>query len=712
MSLGTLTIDLAANLAGLESDLGRAQRLFDANARNFQRTVASTAKVAAGVAAAGAVGMAALTKAAIDNADAMYKQSQITGVQIGELSKLAHAGEGADVEFSDLTGSLGKFNKGIVAAAEGTGAQADAFKILGINIKNTDGSLKTTNELFGEVAQAFSQVEDGANKTAIAQDLFGKSGAALIPLLNGGKQGLKDAGDELERMGGVLDEKTGKAAEKFNDNLHALNKSLANMGTVIAKDATEPLAELSDVLSDPKTQEGIAAIASGIVSISASAIKAVGGLSSLLVSLKDYANGIGNGFAKGDIENKLKRMQTLKKEMSGEWFSADVLFGGATKDLTSGFDAKLKEYKELEKTVAAELKEMQSAKSSQELPTVSPDASKNLQKMVDGYNAGKIAAEELAATQKKANEEAARFKEGLDAELAAMRERATLGMNATELQKIQYRTLHGDLQKATAQTVALFEIEAKRIDLVAERQKADDLAAKSAADLKAIKESLMEGDERINYTYDEMIKKIKELGLTVEETDALIDRANKKRAEGLKKGTEEINEITKNMYRDMQSGIGDAIYDGLSGRKVDILQVFEDMIKKMIAQAIAADIMGAMFPKGMGGTGGSGGGKVGIGALFEGIGGLFGGGKAVGGPVTSGKFYEVGENNRPELFASGGRQYLIPGNSGRVGAVGGGGSNVININLSGIKDSKEARQASGAVSRAVAAGIARTQRYS
>lgn len=711
MSLGTLTIDLAANLAGLESDLGRAQRLFDANARNFQRTVAGTAKVAAGVAAAGAVGMAALTKAAIDNADAMYKQSQITGVQIGELSKLAHAGEGADVEFGDLTGSLGKFNKGIVAAAEGTGAQADAFKILGINIKNTDGSLKTTNELFGEVAQAFSQVEDGANKTAIAQDLFGKSGAALIPLLNGGKQGLKDAGDELERMGGVLDEKTGRAAEKFNDNLTAINKSLAHLGTIIAKEATEPLADLSDVLSDPATQEGFANIAKGIVGVGKAAAESLAFLGNFTKFIGEELSAKINGIALDDLprlEGLLAELEAVRGKGSiNRFFTAsnyqdDAVLENAiavTKKQIA-FIAKLNSERPAAKTGA------------DELPTMSPEASKNLQKMVDGYNAGKIAAEELAATQKKANEEAARFKEGLDAELAAMRERASLGMNATELQKIQYRTLHGDLQKATAQTVALFEIEARRIDLVAEQQKADEAAKKVAQDRQAIIESLMTDEERINYTYDEMIKKIKELGLTVEETDALIDRANKKRAEGLKKGTEEINEITKNMYRDMQSGIGDAIYDGLSGRKVDILQVFEDMIKKMIAQAIAADIMGAMFPKGMGGTGGSGGGKVGIGALFEGIGGLFGGGKAVGGPVTSGKFYEVGENNRPELFASGGRQYLIPGNSGRVGAVGGGGSNVININLSGIKDSREARQASGAVSRAVAAGIARTQRYS
>lgn len=704
MSLGTLTIDLAANLAGLESDLGRAQRLFDANARNFQRTVASTAKVAAGVAAAGAVGMAALTKAAIDNADAMYKQSQITGVQIGELSKLAHAGEGADVEFSDLTGSLGKFNKGIVAAAEGTGAQADAFKILGINIKNTDGSLKTTNELFGEVAQAFSQVEDGANKTAIAQDLFGKSGAALIPLLNGGKQGLKDAGDELERMGGVLDEKTGKAAERFNDNLHALNKSLAHLGTVVAKEVSEPLADLSGVLSDPATQEGLASIAKGIVAVGKAAAESLAFLGNFTKFIGEELAAKINGIALDDLprlEGLLADLEAVRGKGSiNRFFTASNYQDDAV--LENAIAVTKKQIAFIEKLNS----ERPAAKSgADDLPTVSPEAAKNLQKIVDGYNAGKIAAEELAATQKKANEEAARFKEGLNAELAAMRERATLGMNATELQKIQYRTLHGDLQKATAQTVALFEAEAKRIDLVAERQKADDLALKNAADLQAIKEQLMTDDERVNYTYDNLIKKIKELGLTVEETDALIEKANKQRNEALEKGAKELNEITKNMYRDMQSGIGDAIYDGLNGRKADILQTFQNMLTKMAADAIAADIMGAIFPKAAGGTGG------GTADLFAGIASLFGGGKAVGGPVTSGKFYEVGENNRPELFASGGRQYLIPGNSGRVGAVGGGGSNVININMSGIKDSREARQAAGAVSRAVAAGISRAQRY-
>lgn len=44
----------------------------------------------------------------------------------------------------------------------------------------------------------------------------------------------------------------------------------------------------------------------------------------------------------------------------------------------------------------------------------------------------------------------------------------------------------------------------------------------------------------------------------------------------------------------------------------------------------------------------------------------FGGGRYNGGAVGSGKFYRVGESNKPELFQSGGRQYMIPGENGRI----------------------------------------------
>ncbi|HAY0539014.1 TPA: hypothetical protein JS341_001653 [Escherichia coli] len=60
----------------------------------------------------------------------------------------------------------------------------------------------------------------------------------------------------------------------------------------------------------------------------------------------------------------------------------------------------------------------------------------------------------------------------------------------------------------------------------------------------------------------------------------------------------------------------------------------------------------------------------------------FGGGRYNGGAVNAGKFYRVGERGKPELFQSGGKQYMIPGEGGRVipnRDIGGGGGITLNV---------------------------------
>lgn len=73
-----------------------------------------------------------------------------------------------------------------------------------------------------------------------------------------------------------------------------------------------------------------------------------------------------------------------------------------------------------------------------------------------------------------------------------------------------------------------------------------------------------------------------------------------------------------------------------------------------------------------------------ISALMAGITGLFGGGRYNGGAVNGGNLYRVGEHGVPELFTStGGKQYMIPGEGGRVtpgrDLVGSGGGITLNV---------------------------------
>lgn len=89
----------------------------------------------------------------------------------------------------------------------------------------------------------------------------------------------------------------------------------------------------------------------------------------------------------------------------------------------------------------------------------------------------------------------------------------------------------------------------------------------------------------------------------------------------------------------------------------------------------------------------------------------FGGGRASGGPVSSGRLYEVAEQGRAELLEMGGRQYLIPGSDGTVIPAGpmtsaaelggGGGGQVIQLDMRGAIVTGGERQFRTMVQRAV-----------
>lgn len=143
--------------------------------------------------------------------------------------------------------------------------------------------------------------------------------------------------------------------------------------------------------------------------------------------------------------------------------------------------------------------------------------------------------------------------------------------------------------------------------------------------------------------------------------------------------------------------------------------IIEDLVRigtrLLISEALQG--FGGMAGGGAGGGGNSTGNIVG---LISSIGSLFGGGLATGGPAMAGRLYEVGERDRPELFSSGGKNYLIPGNNGRVTPMGGdggmsGGLNIGSIVLPGVTNAREARESGAAIARQINGIVINSARY-
>lgn len=204
------------------------------------------AGAAIGVAVVGAAaGLAALTKAAIDNADELSKVSQKMGITVEALSRLQYAAKLSGVELSGL-------QTGMNALARNMAAGSEAFTQLGVAITNSDGTLRSSVSVIGDIADRFAGMEDGATKTSIALSIFGRAGADLIPLLNGGSAGLAAMAQEADNVGATISGTTAKAAERFNDTLSKIEATMGGVVNKVMAAALPALQSLADTLASPE----------------------------------------------------------------------------------------------------------------------------------------------------------------------------------------------------------------------------------------------------------------------------------------------------------------------------------------------------------------------------------------------------------------------------------------------------------------------------
>lgn len=262
--IGALHVALGIDSSSFESGLKRAQ----AGLGRFNKTatISFAAVAAAGAAAASALGLLVLKAA--NNADALSKTAQKIGVATEALSRLKYAADFSDVSLEQLSTGLGKLSKNMLDVATGSkGPAATAFAALGVSVTDATGKLRDTDQVFTDIADKLSRMEDGALKTALAQRVFGKSGADLIPLLNEGAAGLKRFADESDRTGNTISTQTGKAAEKFNDTIALVGKALDGVANRVMVAALPAMQSFADTLTSPAFQQAAADWGAGIVGV-------------------------------------------------------------------------------------------------------------------------------------------------------------------------------------------------------------------------------------------------------------------------------------------------------------------------------------------------------------------------------------------------------------------------------------------------------------
>jgi hypothetical protein len=175
---------------------------------------------------------------AIEGAASLEKFSQISGVSVEELGSLQIAMAGSGVDVDGLSQAFKKLNVAAsTAAGDGNSKAAIAFKLLGINVRDSSGNIKDAATLNDEVADSFSKTADGANKVAIAVALYGKQGQQMIPVLDQGSVAMKAQQQAAIDAGAVLSgpaAEAAEAAEKKFAQLAATTKGQLSVAIVTA----------------------------------------------------------------------------------------------------------------------------------------------------------------------------------------------------------------------------------------------------------------------------------------------------------------------------------------------------------------------------------------------------------------------------------------------------------------------------------------------
>ena len=672
-SLGVLSVDLVAKIGGFVAGMSKAERETQkstkAMERRFKETTAAAKKfgialgaafVAAGTAAAVAI------KSAIDDADELSKAAQKIGITTESLSTLGYAAKLADVDLGQLQAGLLRLTRFQDGAAAGTEKNIELFNRLGIEFQNMDGTLRDTDEVFRDFAERLSQMPDGADKSAIALRAFGKSGADLIPLLNSGAEGIEELEDRARRLGLELSGGAGKNAEELNDRLSDLWSVFDGLAYSVVENLLPDIIDLTEELAQTIREGG------GMVEVG-----------------KDIAD-IFRGMA------RVVRGADLAIEAMGERFNIAGQYKNALLDpmgwatYSANIDAATGRLAELAKQNEALAKEARINfgidpgvnEPGGRIEFIDPPAGKKGRRgipMIDGATeviyagddfgtgtggGGRSASDRAGAEASRAAAEAAReleeriqdatraqadflkTTEDLRAEIGGPLAEVTLDYVRREDELIELAKLAGLSNEELAESLEILE-QARLRDVAA-------IDAQAAAEAQRAREA---ADQPL-----------------IDQMDSLRDTTQGFFVDLVKNGSEAIDRLQDYLLTSALESIGKQIAEGLFG-----------------------DF----------GSTGAGSKGSGFAAIF---GSLFGGGRANGGPVSGNRIYEVGEGNRPELLSSGGRQFLIPGNNGKVTPVGAGRGGIIqniSFNLPGRYDMRTQAQMASDTQRAGQRALAR-----
>lgn len=149
-----------------------------------------------------AFGIGHFVKGMIELGDELGDTSGQLGISAEALQRWRFIAQRSGVDAGVVQGAFARLARSAATAGEGAGGAAGAFRRLGVSTRGADGQLKSTEQLFRDLAVGMAGLPNQTEKMAIAQQIFGRSGAQLVPILSRGAAGIAELEARFRELGG------------------------------------------------------------------------------------------------------------------------------------------------------------------------------------------------------------------------------------------------------------------------------------------------------------------------------------------------------------------------------------------------------------------------------------------------------------------------------------------------------------------------------
>lgn len=150
------------------------------------------------------------------------------------LQELRFAASQAGVDVGAADAALARLQQSVAGAARGSKAQADAFRALGVNVRDANGNVGELGDLMDGVASGLGAVQDPTRRAQLAVQLFGREGARLATIMHDGEGGLAALRAEVAELGGGVLPEAIEAAGAYGDAMDRQRVASQALRSVIA----------------------------------------------------------------------------------------------------------------------------------------------------------------------------------------------------------------------------------------------------------------------------------------------------------------------------------------------------------------------------------------------------------------------------------------------------------------------------------------------